>query len=121
MEWVTKPWGWYESLATGPRYQVKRIRVWPACKLSLQSHIHREERWTVVRGTANATVGTEITMLTEGCSIFIGKMQRHRLENRGKIDLELIEIQMGDYLGEDDIIRYEDDYGRASSSTRAPA
>lgn len=109
---VNKPWGYYEVLCTGEGYQVKRLVVRPGHKLSLQSHHHREERWTVARGFANATVGTEIIRMPEGATLFIGKRQRHRLENPGKIDLELIELQLGDYLGEDDITRYEDDYGR---------
>lgn len=112
MERIEKPWGFYEVLAEGDCYKVKRLVVRPGHRLSLQSHTHREERWTVARGFAHVTIGTELSNLTEGRTIFIGKSQRHRLANPGKIDLELIEVQWGNYLGEDDIVRYEDDYDR---------
>jgi mannose-1-phosphate guanylyltransferase / mannose-6-phosphate isomerase len=121
MERVEKPWGYYEILCARYRYQVKRIAVLPGAKLSLQSHLHREERWTVVRGSAQVTVGTEVLFLPEVGTIFIGRNQRHRLENCGRIELEVIEVQYGDYLGEDDIVRYDDVYGRVPAAPSAPA
>jgi mannose-1-phosphate guanylyltransferase/mannose-6-phosphate isomerase len=108
-----RPWGWYESLAHGPRFQVKRIMVKPGAQLSLQSHHHRAEHWVVVHGTAKVTVDEEARLLTENESVYIPLGAVHRLENPGKIDLHLIEVQSGSYLGEDDILRYEDVYARA--------
>ena len=107
-----RPWGWYETLALGPRFQVKQIMVKPGGKLSLQSHMHRSEHWVVVRGTAAVTVGEKVTMLTENQSTYIPLGEVHRLENPGKVELHLIEVQSGAYLGEDDIVRYEDVYAR---------
>jgi len=107
-----RPWGWYESLAKGIRFQVKQIMVKPGAKLSLQSHHHRSEHWVVVQGTAQVTVDNRVEMLTENQSVYIPLGAVHRLENPGKIDLHLIEVQSGSYLGEDDITRYEDDYAR---------
>ncbi len=109
---VYRPWGSYLSLDNGPRYQVKRIIVKPLARLSLQMHHHRAEHWVVVRGTAKVTVGNDVKVLHENESIYIPIGSQHRLENPGKIDLELIEVQSGSYLGEDDIVRLEDDYHR---------
>jgi mannose-1-phosphate guanylyltransferase/mannose-6-phosphate isomerase len=108
-----RPWGSYQSLDIGNRYQVKRIVVKAGGRLSLQMHHHRAEHWVVVRGTARVTVGDEIKTLHENESIYIPIGSKHRLENPGKIDLELIEVQTGSYLGEDDIVRIEDDYRRS--------
>ncbi|MEM1385621.1 MAG: mannose-1-phosphate guanylyltransferase/mannose-6-phosphate isomerase [Pseudomonadota bacterium] len=109
---VYRPWGWYETLALGNRFQVKQIVVTPAGTLSLQSHFHRAEHWVVVAGTARVTVGEEVKLLTENQSIYIPLGAVHRLENPGKVELRLIEVQSGVYLGEDDIVRYEDVYAR---------
>jgi mannose-1-phosphate guanylyltransferase/mannose-6-phosphate isomerase len=109
---VHRPWGSYQSLDNGDRYQVKRIVVKPAGRLSLQLHHHRAEHWVVVRGTARIVVGQETKIIHENESIYIPIGLQHRLENPGKIDLELIEVQTGSYLGEDDIVRIEDDYRR---------
>lgn len=109
---VYRPWGSYETLALGPRFQVKRIFVRPGAALSLQMHHHRSEHWVVVAGTARVTRGEEQLVLTENESTFIPLGVKHRLENIGKIPLEIIEIQSGSYLGEDDIVRFEDVYGR---------
>ncbi len=108
-----RPWGWYERVAHGHRFQVKRIMVKPGGRLSLQSHHHRAEHWVVVAGTAQVTVGEEVRLLTENESVYIPLGAVHRLENPGKLDLHLIEVQSGAYLGEDDIVRYEDVYARA--------
>ncbi|UZW54143.1 mannose-1-phosphate guanylyltransferase/mannose-6-phosphate isomerase [Sphingobium sp. JS3065] len=107
-----RPWGWWERLVMGERFQVKRISVLPGQSLSLQSHFHRSEHWIVVEGTARVTVGEEVTLLTENQSIYVPAGAKHRLENPGKIPVEFIEVQTGTYLGEDDIIRYEDRYAR---------
>ena len=108
-----RPWGNYQSLDNGDRYQVKRIVVKKGGRLSLQYHNHRAEHWIVVRGTAKVTIGDEVKTLHENESIYIPIGAPHRLENPGKIDLELIEVQTGSYLGEDDIVRIEDDYRRS--------
>jgi mannose-1-phosphate guanylyltransferase/mannose-6-phosphate isomerase len=110
---VHRPWGSYQSLDEGARYQVKRIVVRPGGRLSLQLHHHRAEHWVVVRGTARVTVGDRVQMLHENESVYIPIDTQHRLENPGKIDLELIEVQTGSYLGEDDIVRFQDDYRRS--------
>ncbi len=107
-----RPWGWYETLALGKRFQVKRIMVHPGGILSLQSHVHRAEHWVVVEGAARVTVGSDRTLLSENTSIYVPLGAVHRLENPGKVDLHLIEVQSGPYLGEDDIVRYEDIYAR---------
>ncbi len=107
-----RPWGYYESLDIGERYQVKRIVVTPGGKLSLQKHRHRAEHWVVVKGTAEVTIGTEIRAVHENESIYLPIGSVHRLANEGKIPLELIEVQTGSYLGEDDIERIEDVYKR---------
>jgi mannose-1-phosphate guanylyltransferase/mannose-6-phosphate isomerase len=108
-----RPWGWYESLAMGQRFQVKRIVVTPGAALSLQSHHHRAEHWIVVQGTAKVTVNGETKLLGENQSTYIPLGAVHRLENPGKVPMILIEVQTGAYLGEDDIIRYEDVYARS--------
>ncbi len=109
---VHRPWGTYDSIDAGPRFQVKRIVVKPGASLSLQMHHHRAEHWIVVTGTARVTRGTETIMLAENQSTYIPLGTVHRLENPGMIDLEMIEVQSGGYLGEDDIVRLEDNYGR---------
>lgn len=107
-----RPWGYFESIAFGNRFQVKRIVVHPGAALSLQSHFHRSEHWIVVHGTARVTVDETVQLLTENQSIYIPLGSVHRLENPGKVPMVLIEVQTGSYLGEDDIIRYEDVYSR---------
>ena len=107
-----RPWGWFDSLAMGTRFQVKRIVVTPGSQLSLQSHVHRAEHWIVVEGTAHVTIDDIEQMVTENQSVFIPLGAIHRMENRGKVNMTLIEVQTGSYLGEDDIIRYEDVYAR---------
>jgi len=109
---VHRPWGWYDSIDHGGRFQVKRIMVKPGASLSLQMHHHRAEHWIVVSGTAEVTNGDKVVLLAENQSTFIPLGQRHRLANRGKVPLEIIEVQSGSYLGEDDIVRFEDTYGR---------
>jgi len=108
-----RPWGWFESLVIGQRFQVKRIHVHPGAALSLQSHHHRSEHWIVVEGTAKVTVGDEVTLVGENQSVYIPLGAKHRMENPGKVPMVLIEVQTGSYLGEDDIIRYEDVYARS--------
>jgi mannose-1-phosphate guanylyltransferase/mannose-6-phosphate isomerase len=110
---VFRPWGSYDSIDNGARYQVKRITVKPGAKLSLQMHHHRAEHWVVVSGTAKVRLGEKQVLLSENQSIYIPIGEVHSLENPGKVDLELIEVQSGSYLGEDDIVRLEDKYGRA--------
>ncbi|MFT6466230.1 MAG: mannose-1-phosphate guanylyltransferase [Halopseudomonas sp.] len=110
---VYRPWGVYDSIDNGNRYQVKRITVRPGAKLSLQMHHHRAEHWVVVSGTAKVTNGDRSYLVTENESTYIPIGQVHALENPGVIDLELIEVQSGSYLGEDDIVRFQDKYGRA--------
>lgn len=110
---VYRPWGKYDSIDNGSRYQVKRITVKPGEKLSIQMHHHRAEHWIVVSGTANVTVDGKDTLMSENQSIYIPLGAIHALENPGKIPLELIEVQSGSYLGEDDIVRFSDRYGRA--------
>jgi len=110
---VFRPWGSYDSIDMGGRYQVKRITVKPGAKLSLQMHHHRAEHWIVVSGTAKVRVGDQEQMMTENQSVYIPIGDMHSLENPGKVNLELIEVQSGSYLGEDDIVRFEDKYGRA--------
>ena len=110
---VHRPWGYYDSIDAGERFQVKRIVVEPGGMLSLQKHHHRAEHWVVVRGTAEVTIGTEVKAVHENESIYIPIGAVHRLANRGKIPLELIEVQTGSYLGEDDIVRIEDAYQRS--------
>jgi mannose-1-phosphate guanylyltransferase/mannose-6-phosphate isomerase len=109
---VHRPWGWYDSVDNGERFQVKRIVVRPGATLSLQMHHHRAEHWVVVCGTAKVTRGDEVILLGENESTYIPLGVKHRLENPGQIPLEIIEVQSGSYLGEDDIVRFEDNYGR---------
>jgi len=109
---VHRPWGWYDSIDAGDRFQVKRIMVKPGASLSLQMHHHRAEHWIVVRGTAEVTCGERRLLLTENQSTYIPLGETHRLANPGKVPLEIIEVQSGSYLGEDDIVRFEDSYGR---------
>ena len=110
---VHRPWGWYDGIDQGPRHQVKRILVKPGASLSLQMHHHRAEHWIVVTGTAEVTVGDKVLLLAENQSTYIPLGARHRLRNPGKVPLEIIEVQSGSYLGEDDIVRFEDTYGRS--------
>ena len=110
---IYRPWGYYQGVDAGPRYQVKRIVVKPNAKLSLQWHFHRAEHWVVVRGTAEVTIGSEVRMVHENESTYVPIGSVHRLANPGKIPLELIEVQVGSYLGEDDITRLNDEYGRS--------
>ncbi len=110
---IYRPWGYYEGLTLGERFQVKRIVVWPGQKLSLQKHFHRAEHWVVVNGVALVTRDAEQKLLQENESIYLPLGSVHRLENPGKIPLTLIEVQSGAYLGEDDIVRFEDTYGRS--------
>jgi mannose-1-phosphate guanylyltransferase/mannose-6-phosphate isomerase len=112
---VYRPWGYYDSIDMGERHQAKRIVVNPGAKLSLQMHHHRAEHWIVVKGTASVTRGDEVMLLTENQSTYIPIGTTHSLENRGVIPLEMVEVQTGSYLGEDDIVRFEDLYGRMES------
>ena len=109
---VHRPWGWYDSIDEGERFKVKRIMVKPKASLSLQMHHHRAEHWIVVKGTAAITHGDKTLILTENQSTYIPLGEVHRLANPGTTALEIIEVQSGSYLGEDDIVRFEDTYGR---------
>jgi len=111
---VHRPWGWYDSIDEGERFKVKRIRVNPKASLSMQKHSHRAEHWIVVKGTAEITCGDKVIVLTENQSTYIPLGEVHRLANRGSVPLEIIEVQSGSYLGEDDIVRFADAYGRIS-------
>jgi mannose-1-phosphate guanylyltransferase/mannose-6-phosphate isomerase len=113
---VFRPWGSYDSLENGQRFQVKSLRVKPGGQLSLQLHHHRAEHWIVVSGTARITRGEEVFLLEENQSTYIPLGVKHRIENPGKIPLHIIEVQSGGYLGEDDIVRFKDRYGREGSS-----
>lgn len=110
---VARPWGHYDTVDSGSRHQVKRITVKPGGRLSLQTHRHRAEHWVVVKGSARVTRGDEQTILSENQSTYIPPGVKHRLENAGESDLEIIEVQSGSYLGEDDIVRFDDGYGRS--------
>jgi mannose-1-phosphate guanylyltransferase/mannose-6-phosphate isomerase len=110
---VHRPWGWYDSIDEAERFKVKRIMVKPGASLSLQKHHHRAEHWIVVKGTAEITNGDKVMLLTENQSTYIPLGEVHRLANSGSIPLEIIEVQSGSYLGEDDIVRFEDTYGRS--------
>lgn len=114
---VFRPWGSYDSLENGERFQVKRLTVRPGGVLSLQMHHHRAEHWIVVQGTARVTCGEKTFLLSENESTFIPIGARHRIENPGKVPLHIVEVQSGSYLGEDDIVRFEDNYGRQGTST----
>jgi mannose-1-phosphate guanylyltransferase/mannose-6-phosphate isomerase len=111
---VHRPWGWYDSIDEGSRFKVKRIQVKPGASLSLQKHHHRAEHWIVVKGTAEITNGDKVILLTENQSTYIPLGATHRLKNPGSISLEIIEVQSGSYLGEDDIVRFQDTYGRTT-------
>jgi mannose-1-phosphate guanylyltransferase/mannose-6-phosphate isomerase len=111
---VHRPWGWYDCIDEGPRFKVKRIMVKPKASLSLQKHHHRAEHWVVVSGTAEVTCGEKTLLVSENQSTYIPLGEMHRLANPGKVPLEIIEIQSGAYLGEDDIVRFDDSYGRKS-------
>jgi len=113
-----RPWGYFETLSVGPRFQVKLLHVKPGGQLSLQMHHHRSEHWVVVHGTAKVTVGDDERLVRENESVYIFPTQWHRLENPGKVPLEIIEVQIGSYLGEDDIVRSDDIYHRAPGETR---
>lgn len=117
MEGSDRPWGHYESLMMGQRFQVKAIFVKPGGILSLQSHMHRSEHWVVVEGCARVTVDDTVQLVSENQSIYVPLGAVHRMENPGKTPLTLIEVQSGPYLGEDDIIRYDDAYGRAPEAS----
>lgn len=112
---VHRPWGWYDSVDEGERFKVKRIQVKPGASLSLQKHHHRAEHWIVVTGTAEVTCGDKKILLGENQSTYIPLGEAHRLTNPGKVPLEIIEVQSGSYLGEDDIVRFEDTYGRTNA------
>ncbi|TXM85512.1 MULTISPECIES: cupin domain-containing protein, partial [unclassified Methylobacterium] len=107
-----RPWGWYQRVDIGERFQVKRIMVTPGGRLSLQKHHHRAEHWVVVKGTAEVTLGERLVLVHENEAVYLPIGSLHRLTNPGRIPLELIEVQVGSYTGEDDIIRVEDVYGR---------
>jgi mannose-1-phosphate guanylyltransferase/mannose-6-phosphate isomerase len=111
-----RPWGWFESLVIGDRFQVKRIHVKPGAALSLQSHHHRAEHWIVVSGTAEVTINENVQLVTENQSVYIPLGAVHRMRNPGKVMMVLIEVQTGSYLGEDDIIRYDDVYARGQGA-----
>jgi mannose-1-phosphate guanylyltransferase/mannose-6-phosphate isomerase len=114
---VYRPWGSYDSIDTGHRFQVKRLTIKPGAQLSLQLHHHRAEHWIVVSGTARITLGEKVFLLEENHSTYIPIGEKHRIENPGKVPLHIIEVQSGSYLGEDDIVRFEDRYGREGTST----
>jgi mannose-1-phosphate guanylyltransferase len=109
---VARPWGTYTTLQEGPRFKIKRIEVKPGASLSLQMHHHRSEHWVVVSGTARVTVGERDVLLAPNESTYVPVGSQHRLENPGRVPLTLIEVQCGDYVGEDDIVRFDDKYGR---------
>jgi mannose-1-phosphate guanylyltransferase/mannose-6-phosphate isomerase len=111
---VARPWGWYDAIDESERFKVKRIQVKPGASLSLQKHHHRAEHWIVVKGTAEVTCGDKVMLLSENQSTYIPLGQVHRLANPGTMPLEIIEVQSGSYLGEDDIVRLEDHYGRGT-------
>jgi len=112
---VIRPWGTYQCITQAERYQVKKIVVNEGEQLSLQMHHHRAEHWIVVQGTAKVTCGHKVFLLTENQSTYIPIGENHRLENPGQIPLEMIEVQSGSYLGEDDIVRFDDIYGRVNN------
>jgi mannose-1-phosphate guanylyltransferase/mannose-6-phosphate isomerase len=112
---VHRPWGWYDSIDEAERFKVKRIQVKPGASLSLQKHHYRAEHWIVVKGTAEVTCGDKVILLTKNQSTYIPLGEMHRLKNPGSIPLEIIEVQLGSYVGEDDIVRFEDTYGRIKS------
>jgi mannose-1-phosphate guanylyltransferase/mannose-6-phosphate isomerase len=109
---VSRPWGWYDTLDVGDKFKVKRIQVKPGASLSLQKHQHRAEHWVIIKGVAEITNGDKLFRLTENQSTYIPVGQIHRLSNPGDCILEIIEVQSGSYLGEDDIVRMVDNYDR---------
>jgi mannose-1-phosphate guanylyltransferase/mannose-6-phosphate isomerase len=113
-----RPWGSYTVLEEGERYKIKRIVVNPGERLSLQMHYHRSEHWVVVKGAAKVTIGEKEINVHENESVYVPKSTRHRLENPGKVPLEIIEVQNGEYVGEDDIVRLDDQYGRTKNSAK---
>ncbi len=113
-----RPWGYFETLSIGPRFQVKLLHVAPGGRLSTQMHHHRSEHWIVVQGTANVVIGDQEKLVRENESVYIFATQWHRLENPGKVPLEIIEVQTGTYLGEDDIVRTDDIYHRSADETK---
>ena len=113
-----RPWGFFETLSLGPRFQVKLLHVNPGGKLSMQMHHHRSEHWIVVQGTAKVAIGDNEKLVRENESVYIFATQWHRLENPGKVPVEIIEVQIGTYLGEDDIERKDDIYHRAPEETK---
>jgi mannose-1-phosphate guanylyltransferase/mannose-6-phosphate isomerase len=116
-----RPWGKFTVLEEGNRYKIKRIVVDPGHRLSLQMHYHRSEHWIVVKGTAKVTIGDKEMLIHENESIYVPKSEMHRLENPGKVALELIEVQAGEYVGEDDIVRFDDIYGRHHETLKVPS
>jgi mannose-1-phosphate guanylyltransferase/mannose-6-phosphate isomerase len=112
---VHRPWGWFDSIDEDKQFKVKRVMVKPGASLSLQKHHHRAEHWIVVKGTAEITKGDKVFLLTENQSTYIPLGEVHRLANPGTLPLEIIEVQSGSYLGEDDIVRFEDTYGRSNN------
>ena len=114
---VYRPWGSYDSVDAGERFQVKRLIVKPGATLSLQMHHHRAEHWIVVSGTARVTCDDKVFLLAENESTYIPIGARHRIENPGKVPLHIVEVQSGTYLGEDDIVRFEDSYGRKGTTS----
>ena len=118
---VARPWGTYTTLQEGPNFKIKRIEVKPGASLSLQMHHHRSEHWVVVSGTGKVTVDDKVVLLAPNESTYVPVGAKHRLENPGRVPLTLIEVQCGDYVGEDDIVRFDDIYGRASPTGAAPA
>ena len=118
MKGISRPWGKYIVLEERNNSKIKRIIVNPGARLSLQMHNHRSENWVVAKGTAKVTIGNETLLLKEGESVYVPKATKHRLENPGKTPLHIIEVQLGNYLGEDDIVRFEDDYGRTVTTSR---
>ena len=112
---VARPWGSYDSVDSGQRFQVKRLTVKPGATLSLQMHHHRAEHWIVVSGTAKITCGDRVFLLSENESTYIPVGATHRIENPGRVPLHVVEVQSGSYLGEDDIVRFEDNYGRSNT------
>jgi mannose-1-phosphate guanylyltransferase/mannose-6-phosphate isomerase len=115
---VYRPWGWYETIVLADLFQVKHIMVNPGQRLSLQMHHHRAEHWVVVKGTARVTCEDKVFLLSEDQSTYIPLGHKHRLDNPGRIPLEMIEVQSGTYLGEDDIVRFDDVYGRQATDDR---
>jgi mannose-1-phosphate guanylyltransferase len=113
---VTRPWGTYTTLQEGPSFKIKRIEVKPGASLSLQMHHHRSEHWVVVSGTAKVTIDERAVLLAPNQSTYVPLGSKHRLENPGRALLCLIEVQCGDYVGEDDIVRFDDKYGRVAAS-----